>query len=103
MRSAALRESCPGEELDEARTGTPAVQQPFGYPSEFSLAGEALGGLLEAAQDLSAIHLGLLKVHEEWLSETVEQQSELLLVAKSIDKTLADLADSAAAASGGGP
>jgi hypothetical protein len=32
-----------------------------------------------------------------------EQQRELLLVAKSIDKTLAELADSAAAASGGNP
>ena len=59
--------------------------------------GEATGAFLEIAQDISTNLRGLLRVQEEWLSETEQQQRELLLVAKSLDKTLAELADTLAA------
>ncbi len=60
---------------------------------EAALASEALPALLELTQDISRSLRGLLRVQEEWLGETAEQQRELLLVAKSIGKTLADLGD----------
>ena len=53
---------------------------------------------LEVAQDVSANLGALVRVHEEWLGETTEQQRDLILVAKNIDRTLKDLADTAAAA-----
>ena len=75
-----------------------AVQQSSGHILEAGLAGEAMGALLELAQDISANLRGVLRVYEEWLGATVEQQREMLLMVKSIDKTLADLADSVATA-----
>ena len=61
---------------------------------EAGFAREALGGLLELGQDISANLRGLLRVQEEWLSTTVEQQREMLLVATRIERTLAELGDS---------
>ena len=58
--------------------------------------GETLGALLDLVRDSSVNLRGLLRLHEEWLGETVEHQRELLALAKSIDRTLADLGDSVA-------
>ena len=73
--------------------GLPVVQGKPTPTLEAALASEALPALLELTQDISRSLRGLLRVQEEWLGETAEQQSELLLVAKSIGKTLADLGD----------
>ncbi|MCZ6891153.1 MAG: hypothetical protein O7F09_01410 [Chloroflexi bacterium] len=59
--------------------------------------GEATGAFLELAQDISVNLRGLMRVQDEWLSESAEQQRELLLVARNLNKTLADLADTLAA------
>ena len=74
----------------------PAIQLPSGYPLEITLTREVTGALLEALHDISGNLRGLLRVEEERLNATVEQQGELLLVAKSIARTLAELADAAA-------
>ena len=63
---------------------------------QMGMPGEAAGAFLELAQDISANLRGLLQVHEEWLSESAEQQRELVLVARSLNKTLAELADTVA-------
>ena len=76
----------------------PAVQQSPGRAPEAGLAEEALGAFLELAQDISVNLRGLLRVQEEWLGTSVEQQRELLLIAKNIEKTLAELAGLAGSA-----
>ena len=71
---------------------TTAGPQPSGRAFDADLERQALGALLEVGQDISANLRGLLRVHEEWLGTTVEQQLEILNVAKSIERSLADLA-----------
>ena len=82
-------------ESDKESPGSSEGRSP-GQLLETGLAEKALGSLLEVAEDIST-NLRVLRVlpevHEEWLSALVQQQQELLLVAKSIDSTLADLAD----------
>ena len=58
--------------------------------------GETLGAFLEHTENISVNLRALLRVHEEWLDASAEQQRELLGVAKSIEKSLVYLADKAA-------
>ena len=82
-------------EGDDPATVSLAVGQSPGQV-QAGVPGEAAGAFLELAQDISANLRGLLHVHEEWLSESAEQQRELVLVARSLNKTLAELADTVA-------
>ena len=75
---------------------TGAVQGSYGSEMETEVAVEGLGRLLELAQDIPTSLRGLLRVQEEWLRATMEQHRELMLVAKSIDRTLTDMGDSLA-------
>jgi len=59
-------------------------------------AGETRGTFLEHTENISVNLRAILRVHEEWLDASAEQQRELLGVAKSIEKSLAYLADTAA-------
>ena len=59
---------------------------------------EVLGAAIEIGQDISASLRVMPLVQEEWLSQMVELKQEMLQVAKSIDRTLADIADSIATA-----
>ena len=63
---------------------------------ESDLVEEVLGVAIEIGQDISASLRVMPRVQEEWLSQMVELKQELLGVAKSIDRTLADIADSIA-------
>ena len=83
---------------DNPDADPPALQQSSGHAPEAGLTGEFLGAALEVAQDIPANLRALQRVLEEWRDATVEQQGELLLVAKRIDKTLTDLADTVATA-----
>ena len=67
------------------------------YTAEGSMAKEVQEALLERAQDVTESLRSLRQVHEEVLVATVEQQAELLQVAKSIDRSLTALADAATA------
>ena len=58
----------------------------------------AIGAFFEVAQDISGTLRGLLRIQDEWMGTTVEQQRELLLVAKSIEKDLVELTDVVATA-----
>ena len=78
----------------------PAVQHSPGQVPGPSLVEQGLGELLEATHDISVHLRGLLQAQEEYLDETVEQRRELVLVAKNIDKTLAQLADTVATTHG---
>ena len=87
-------------ELLEKQQTEPAlaeVRQSAGGPYPvLSLPEELLGSLLEATQDVSTGLRSLVTQQEHWLETTEEHQLELLTVAKSIDKTLAELAGTAA-------
>ena len=72
------------------------IQHSAGSALEADRTGQVLGPLLEVTQDISSALHALVRVQEEWQSEMAEQQQELVLTAKSINKTLADLADTAA-------
>ena len=52
---------------------------------------EYLGTLLEIGHDISGNLRALVRTHEEWLDASVEQQRELLLAAKGMEKTIAEL------------
>ena len=71
-------------------------QPPHAHVLDAALDTEALGALNELGQDISASLRGLLRTQEEWMYTTAEQQRELMLVAKNIDRTLTDLGDSLA-------
>ena len=58
---------------------------------------EALNVLVEASRDVAANLRALVREQEDWREGISEQHSELLLVIKSIDKTLAQLADAVSA------
>ena len=70
-----------------------AIRQESGQELDTTMARGAMGMLLEHIQDISVNLHALLGVHEELLDASVEQQRELLVVAKSIEKSLAHLAD----------
>ena len=74
------------------------AQFSFGQLLESDLVEEVLGVAIEIGQDISASLRAQPRVQEEWLSQMVELKQELLGVAKSIDRTLADIADSIATA-----
>ena len=94
-----LLESVPSEKGTEALDLVfPAAERGAGDALAVGSAGEAIGAFLEVAQDISGNLRGLLRVQEEWTDATVEQQRELILVARSIEKTLAELTDTVAAA-----
>ena len=76
--------------------GALTTQQQSGSVQRVSLASETLGSALESARDISATLRTLVQLEQERQDATVEQQRELLQVARSIEKTLADLADTAA-------
>ena len=63
-------------------------------------AGNELGALSELAGDISLSLRALPQIHEEWMSELLEAQRALLQVAKSMDATLRDMADTLASALG---
>ena len=63
---------------------------------------EAVGELLELARDVSSSLRGLQNAVEESLGSSVEQQTELLLVARNIDRTLASLSDTGRLVAPGG-
>ena len=84
------------KESDKRGADALAEQDSSGQALEAGMASEFLGTLLELAQDISVNLRGLLRVQEQWLGARAEQQHELLLVAKSIDKNLTDLTDTAA-------
>jgi PAS domain S-box-containing protein len=65
---------------------------------ESGLVEEVLGAAIEIGQDISASLRVMPRVQEEWLSQMVELKQEMLRVAKSIDRSLADIADSIATA-----
>ena len=60
------------------------------------LVSEMLPPLVELGQNISYSLRGLVRTSEEWLGETAQQQRELLLLAKNIDLTLRDMADTLA-------
>jgi len=71
-----------------------------GHALGVGMAEEVVGTLLERAQDISVSLRASVRLQEERLDATEEQQRELLLVAKSIARTLAELADTMAEAGG---
>lgn len=70
-----------------ASSGRESQQEP-----EFA-ASEVIPAFPELAQDTSLNLRALARAHEELAGATVEHQSELVVLLKSIDKTLAYLAD----------
>ena len=71
-----------------------AIRPALGDGLDVRLAEDLLGPLLELAKDISLNLRGLLRAQEESLGDTAEQQRELLTIARSIDRSLADMADS---------
>ena len=87
-------------ESDHLDVHTSAVRPSSGQGLQAELAHEVVGALLESVRDISATLRGQLRVQEESLSATTEQQRELLLLVKGIDKTLVDLTDAVAEVAG---
>ena len=79
---------------DQSSGGLTELKDPSGYLLKVD---ERYAVLLEYAQDISASLRGLLRVQEERIDTILEQRSELLLVARTIEKTLAELGDTIAA------
>ena len=48
---------------------------------------------MEVAQDIAVSLSALVRVQQEWSEATEEQRHELLLLARSIDRTLRELVD----------
>ena len=82
---------------DGPDTAPQEAKQLPGWVSQTGEWGEAAAAFLELAQDISANLRGLLQVPEGWLSESAEQQRELVLSARSLDRSLVELADTLAA------
>ena len=61
------------------------------------LTGEAVGEMLERADDVSASLRGMLRTQEEWLDTAAEQLQELLLEVRGLGGTLRELVDVVAA------
>lgn len=83
-------------EGDAPDANTLALQQSFDLEPKADMALEVLGSVSELAQDISINLRSLVRLQEDRLDATVEQQRELLLLLKSIDRTLAELRDTAA-------
>ena len=62
-----------------------------GHPRGQLLGTEVIEALLEKLSDVSTHLRGLARTHEEWQEASVEQQRELVLATKSIDKNLVEL------------
>lgn len=77
---------------------SPTAERGAGDALAGGSAGEANGAFFEVAQDISGTLRGLLRIQDEWMGAAVEQQRELLLVTKSIEKDLAELTDVVATA-----
>ena len=73
-----------------------AASQTFGWASDSALKAEAISTLLEVGKDISSNLRGLARVQEDWLGSSAEQQREMMMLLRSIDGTLRDLADSVA-------
>ena len=69
------------------------VEPSVGLP----LTGEAVGEMLERADDVSASLRGMLRTQEEWLDTAAEQLQELLLEVRGLGGTLRELVDVVAA------
>ena len=80
-------------EVELAGTGLPPSNEVSAQAAGRQLATEALAELTEASRDTAASLRALVRVHEEGRDSTLELQSELLMVVKHMDKTLADLSD----------
>ena len=83
-----------GQALENAPSGrgeddAPAVLLPMSQSSGHL----AEGAIFELGQDIAANLRALSQVHEEGLDEIAEQQRELSVTARSIDKTLKELGD----------
>ena len=65
--------------------------QRLGRTPQTTAVPEGLTAFLETARDISAVLRSVSKAQEEWLEAQAEQQQEMVLVAKSIDKSLGDL------------
>ena len=57
---------------------------------------QAAGDALDIARDVASNLRAMLRSHEEWSQATQDQQRDLLLVARNIERSLRDLADTAA-------
>ena len=89
-----VEESIPSEDPGSSNSDPPPwLPKGSGQPAPSA---EVLGLLLEATQDVSTGLRALVTQQEQSLETTEEHQLELLTVAKSIDKTLAELAGLAA-------
>ncbi len=78
---------------DRPNAHSQGVQRSSGHALGVGMTEEAVGTLLERAQDISVSLRASVRLQEERLEATEEQQRELLLVAKSISRTLAELAE----------
>ena len=92
-----LENALAADEGDGTEEASQAAPHPPGRVARAAEWGEAAGAFLELAMDISADLRGLLQQHEEWPSKSAEQQRELVLAARSLDRTLAELADTLAA------
>ena len=81
---------------DYPNAAPPMEHQPIDQSHQAGEAKELAGAFMELAQDISINLRGLLRVQEERLDKGLEQQRELILAARSIEKTLAELADTLA-------
>ena len=92
-----LENALAADEGDGTEEASQAAPQPPGRVARAAEWGEAAGAFLELAMDISANLRGMLQVDEEWLSESAEQQREFVLASRSLDRTLAELADTLSA------
>ena len=80
-------------ELEVAGKGLPPSNEVSAHAAGRQLATEALSELNEAYRDTAASLRALVRVHEDWRDSTLELQSDLLMLVRHMDKTLADLSD----------
>ena len=60
------------------------------------MAAQIIGTLLESVQDISASLRALVRLQEVQLDTNAEQQLELLLIAKNIERSLTEISDTTA-------
>ena len=77
---------------------SPSAERGAGDALAIGSAGAAIRAFFEVAQDISGTFRGLLRIQDEWMGAAAEQQHELLLVAKGIEKGLTELTDAVATA-----
>lgn len=88
-----LSPSVPSEGTEAPGIVSPAAERGAGDALAVGSPGAAIGAFFEVAQDISGTLRGLLRIQDEWMGAAVEQQRELLLVTKRIEKDLAELTD----------